>query len=91
MYRAIQTIYSVATKESQRLLLLDLTTAMSSNAPGRTCFQGVKHDGTSSGEIIKMGEIEVYVQYPDNLSTERGILLCTPNPSLAHCWYNDMD
>lgn len=62
---------------------------MASNPPGKCCFQGVKHEGSSSGEIIKIGEIEVYVQYPDNSSTERGILLYNPDPSLAYCLYND--
>jgi hypothetical protein len=48
---------------------------MASNPPGKCCFKGVKHEGSSSGKIIKIGEIEAYVQYPDNSSTERGILL----------------
>jgi hypothetical protein len=90
IYNRLQTIYSVATTErNQRLPVLDFTTAMASNPPGKCCFQGVKHEGSSSGEIIKIGEIEVYVRLPDNSSTERGILLYTPDPSLAHCLYND--
>jgi hypothetical protein len=62
---------------------------MASNPPGKCCFQAVKHEGSSSGEIIKIGEIEAYVQFPVNSSTERGILLYIPDPSFAHCWYND--
>ncbi|KAL4863388.1 hypothetical protein BDV12DRAFT_189733 [Aspergillus spectabilis] len=48
---------------------------MASYSPSKCCFQGVKHEGSASGEIIKFGDIEVYVKSPEDSSTERGILL----------------
>ena len=45
---------------------------------GRSCcYKGVKHEGEAKGELKMLGDIEVYYSYPENKSTEYGILLIT--------------
>jgi hypothetical protein len=41
------------------------------------CYKGVKHEGEAKGELKMLGDIEVYYAYPENKSTEYGILLIT--------------
>ncbi|KAL3451447.1 dienelactone hydrolase [Aspergillus insuetus] len=48
---------------------------MTSYSPGKCCFEGMKHEGSPSGDIFKIRDIEVYVKYPENRSTESGIIL----------------
>ncbi|KAI9739051.1 MAG: hypothetical protein M1834_007263 [Cirrosporium novae-zelandiae] len=50
---------------------------MASNPPGKCCTVGVKHEGESSGELKKIGDVEVYLAYPSNKSTHNAILLLT--------------
>jgi hypothetical protein len=48
---------------------------MTSYHPKKCCFQGVKHEGTASGEFITVADFEVYLKYPENKSTDNGIVL----------------
>lgn len=48
---------------------------MASNPPGKCCYQGVKHEGNATGEISTLGDFEIYTKYPENKSTEKGILM----------------
>merc|ERR1712000_451033 len=50
---------------------------MASNPPGKCCYQGVKHEGNATGEISTLGDFEIYTKYPENKSTEKGILIIT--------------
>ncbi|KAI9683661.1 MAG: hypothetical protein M1829_004966 [Trizodia sp. TS-e1964] len=48
---------------------------MASNHPGQCCTTGVKHEGKTVGEILKIGDVEAYVVHPASKSTEYGIVL----------------
>lgn len=48
---------------------------MTSHPPGKCCYQGVKHEGTATGEFSTLGDFEIYTKYPENKSTEKGILM----------------
>ena len=37
----------------------------------------MKHEGEAKGEMKMLGDIEVYYVYPENKSTEHGILILT--------------
>ncbi|KIW72947.1 hypothetical protein PV04_01105 [Phialophora macrospora] len=50
---------------------------MTSHPPSSCCYIGVKHDGTSTGEILDLGDFEAYVKYPQDGSTKHGILMLT--------------
>ena len=50
---------------------------MTSNPPGSCCYAGVKHDGTASGEMKSVGDVETYFAYPEDKSTKKGLLLIT--------------
>ncbi|KIW40993.1 uncharacterized protein PV06_06591 [Exophiala oligosperma] len=50
---------------------------MTSHPPGKCCYQGVKHEGTATGEFSTLGDFEIYTKYPENKSTEKGILIIT--------------
>ncbi|KAL4889128.1 Alpha/Beta hydrolase protein [Aspergillus ambiguus] len=50
---------------------------MASNAPGPCCVVGVKHEGEAQGSYKTIGDVETYISYPPNKSTERAILLLT--------------
>lgn len=48
---------------------------MASHPPGSCCYKGVKHEGTPTGELSKLGDFEIYTKYPEDKSTEYGILM----------------
>lgn len=48
---------------------------MTSNPPGACCYKGVKHEGTATGEISTLGDFEIYTKYPEDKSTDLGILM----------------
>jgi hypothetical protein len=48
---------------------------MASNPPGSCCYQGVKHEGTPTGELSQLGDFEIYTKYPENKNTEYGVLM----------------
>lgn len=50
---------------------------MASHPPGKCCYRGVVHEGEAKGQISRLGDIETYVSYPEDKSTEYGILLLT--------------
>ncbi|KAK7888024.1 hypothetical protein LTR67_009419 [Exophiala xenobiotica] len=50
---------------------------MASNPPGKCCYQGVKHEGEATGDFSTLGDFEIYTKYPENKSTEKGILIIT--------------
>ncbi|KAF2088555.1 alpha/beta-hydrolase [Saccharata proteae CBS 121410] len=50
---------------------------MASNPPGKCCSVGVKHEGTATGKIEKIGGISTYVAYPADKSTSNAILILT--------------
>ncbi|EXJ93180.1 esterase/lipase [Capronia epimyces CBS 606.96] len=50
---------------------------MASNPPGACCYKGVKHEGTATGEISTLGDFEIYTKYPEDKSTDLGILIIT--------------
>lgn len=54
---------------------------MASNPPGSCCYKGVKHEGTPTGQLSQLGDFEIYTAYPEDKSTEIGILMCV---SLCH-------
>jgi dienelactone hydrolase len=50
---------------------------MTSHPPGACCYAGVKHEGTPTGEMKSVGDVETYFAYPKDKSTKRAILLIT--------------
>ncbi|KAF2834988.1 hypothetical protein M501DRAFT_999526, partial [Patellaria atrata CBS 101060] len=50
---------------------------MASNPPGACCYAGVKHEGSSVGEINSLGDVRTYYSYPKDGSTENAILILT--------------
>ncbi|KAI1609909.1 esterase/lipase [Exophiala viscosa] len=50
---------------------------MTSHPPGSCCYKGVKHEGEAKGEISTLGDFEIYTKYPEDKSTEKGILIIT--------------
>ncbi|KAL6699249.1 esterase/lipase [Trichoderma pleuroticola] len=50
---------------------------MASNPPGRCCVTGGRHEGSPRGEIKIFNDVEVYITYPNDKSTENAILLLT--------------
>ncbi|KLJ10928.1 esterase/lipase [Blastomyces silverae] len=42
---------------------------MASHPPGACCTRGFKHEGTASGEIMKIGDIETYISHPPASTT----------------------
>ena len=50
---------------------------MASHPPGTCCYAGVKHEGTPTGEMKLVGDVETYFTYPKDKSTKRAILLIT--------------
>ncbi|PGH10657.1 hypothetical protein AJ79_05371 [Helicocarpus griseus UAMH5409] len=49
---------------------------MASNAPSACCTRGFKHEGTPSGEIKKIGNIDIYIsQPPNNPSPEKAVII----------------
>ncbi|OCT46401.1 Protein AIM2 [Cladophialophora carrionii] len=50
---------------------------MTSHPPGACCYKGVKHEGTPTGEFSQLGDFEIYTKYPEDKSTEYGILIIT--------------
>ena len=48
---------------------------MASHPPGACCYKGVKHEGTPTGEFSQLGDFEIYTKYPEDKSTEYGILM----------------
>ncbi|EXJ91378.1 esterase/lipase [Capronia coronata CBS 617.96] len=50
---------------------------MASNPPQACCYKGVKHEGSPTGELSTIGDFEVYTKYPENKSTDLGILIIT--------------
>lgn len=50
---------------------------MASNAPGQCCTVGVKHEGSPTGEMKKIGDIETYFAYPKDKKTDNAILILT--------------
>ncbi|PGH34371.1 esterase/lipase [[Emmonsia] crescens] len=52
---------------------------MASNPPAACCTRGFKHEGTASGEIMKIGEIDTYVSYPPTTTTkpEKALIIIT--------------
>jgi len=50
---------------------------MASNPPGSCCYQGVKHEGESKGQLKSIGDVETYFAYPESKSPEHGILILT--------------
>ena len=50
---------------------------MASHPPGACCYAGVKHEGTPTGELKSVGDVETYFAYPKDKSTKRAILLIT--------------
>lgn len=48
---------------------------MASHPPGKCCYQGVKHEGTATGDYCTLGDFEIYIKYPENKNTEKGILM----------------
>jgi len=48
---------------------------MTSHQPGACCYKGVKHEGEAKGEIGTLGDFEIYTKYPEDNSTEKGILM----------------
>ena len=51
------------------------TDKMASNPPGSCCYKGVKHEGEPTGDFSQLGDFEIYTKYPDDKSTEHGILM----------------
>ncbi|KAL7928190.1 esterase/lipase [Trichoderma chlorosporum] len=50
---------------------------MASNPPGRCCVTGASYEGSPCGEIKLFNDVEVYITYPEDKSTERAILFLT--------------
>jgi len=51
---------------------------MTSHPPGACCYAGVVHEGTPTGEMKSVGDVETYFAYPkDKSDTKHGILLIT--------------
>jgi len=50
---------------------------MTSHPPGTCCYKGVKHEGTATGEFSQLGDFEIYTKYPEDKSTDLGILIIT--------------
>ncbi|KIW62923.1 hypothetical protein PV04_09811 [Phialophora macrospora] len=50
---------------------------MTSHPPGSCCYKGVLHEGTPTGEFSQLGDFEIYTKYPEDKSTEYGILIIT--------------
>ncbi|QYT01708.1 Dienelactone hydrolase [Trichoderma simmonsii] len=50
---------------------------MASNPPGRCCVTGARHEGSPRGEIKTFNDVEVYITYPEDKSTENAILFLT--------------
>jgi hypothetical protein len=51
---------------------------MTSHPPSSCCYTGVKHEGTPTGEFSQLGDFEIYTKYPEDKSTEYGILMYVP-------------
>ena len=50
---------------------------MASHPPGACCYAGIKHEGTPTGEMKSIGDVETYFAYPKDKSTKKAILLIT--------------
>ncbi|KAF2257774.1 alpha/beta-hydrolase [Lojkania enalia] len=48
---------------------------MASNPPSKCCTIGVKHEGTATGEVKKIGDARTYFSYPENKSTQNAVLI----------------
>ncbi|PGH05298.1 esterase/lipase [Blastomyces parvus] len=64
---------------------------MASHPPGACCTRGFKHEGTASGEIKKIGDIDTYISHPPSTTTttttttqpEKAIIIFTDILGLA--------
>ncbi|KAH0196599.1 hypothetical protein KCU99_g9266, partial [Aureobasidium melanogenum] len=50
---------------------------MASNLPDRCCIVGVRHDGSSKGEMRNIRSISTYFSYPEDRQTKNAILILT--------------
>ena len=50
---------------------------MASHPPGDCCYQGVKHEGTATGELKNVGDIKTYFAYPKDKSPEKAVIIFT--------------
>lgn len=51
---------------------------MASHPPRSCCYAGVKHEGTASGEMKSVGDVETYFAYPEDKSTKKGTRYTNP-------------
>lgn len=58
---------------------------MASNPPQACCYKGVKHEGEATGEISKLGDFEIYTKYPEDKSTDLGILMYVQHSRASIC------
>ncbi|OJD16561.1 hypothetical protein AJ78_03298 [Emergomyces pasteurianus Ep9510] len=58
---------------------------MASNPPAACCSRGFKHEGTASGEIIKIGDFDAYITHPPTATAkpEKAIIILTDILGLA--------
>ncbi|OAX79183.1 hypothetical protein ACJ72_06497 [Emergomyces africanus] len=59
---------------------------MASNPPSTCCARGFKHEGIATGEITKIGDIDVYIARPHTATTqqpEKAIIILTDILGLA--------
>ncbi|OKL58795.1 hypothetical protein UA08_05860 [Talaromyces atroroseus] len=50
---------------------------MSSHPPAACCYQGVKHDGKTTGSFSTLNGVEIYISYPANKSVDYAVLFLT--------------
>ncbi|KAL3496262.1 dienelactone hydrolase [Aspergillus germanicus] len=50
---------------------------MASYLPRTCCFQGVKHEGDTTGEFITIDDFEAYIKIPEGEPAKTGIILLT--------------
>lgn len=55
---------------------------MSSNPPGKCCYQGVKHEGNPVGRFEQTEDFETYISEAPDKSTDKGILMQVTSQAL---------
>ncbi|EXJ80436.1 esterase/lipase [Capronia coronata CBS 617.96] len=50
---------------------------MASHPPAACCFQGTQHQGQPLGSLSSLGDFEIYTSFPDDRSTDYGVLILT--------------
>jgi len=75
---SIETQYNITLITTTTTTTTNTATTMALAAPpGKCCITGVRHEGKPTGSSQKIGQIDTYVAYPEDKSTDKAILFLT--------------